>query len=94
MKQWLMYGSCISLYLGTRCGLFGSTVIDIYADDEFDTISYGSLYNTAYWIPADLRTMVYESSMRPIKFNYMDECRSSYSPEALRRRKKQMEDKE
>lgn len=78
---------CGFTYFFARFGGFGCHVIDIYADDEFDTVSYGILYNTAYWIPADLRTMIYESSVKPIRFNYLDECRSSYSPEAQWRRR-------
>jgi hypothetical protein len=60
-------------FVDLRTGRFGSTVIQIHRDDEFATIQWTPFYHVAYWIPGDVRTMVYQRSWKPIVFEYTDE---------------------
>ena len=74
MNMWQLVGSCAGIaFFAARVGLFGTTKIVIYSDSDYESINNYLLWHKARWIPADIRSMVHQVSLRPIEFVFVDE---------------------
>jgi hypothetical protein len=67
-------------YIAARLGLFGVSTIKIKRDDSDEHNWIGLVWNTAYWKDADCDCTLYHTSVRPIRFEHVNEYSIFYFP--------------